>query len=490
MSSKHSPKSSQGSVSSEGDIFFEATTEIEVINEHENEERTFNDNNNNDNKNNNNIYLKNKNSDIWQQYHKNNGSSSRVIRHYPSSSLDSTTTAYMTPQGSTSNLLINTMRQSVQSIINQSHNNQSEIDLSTTASSPFITSPSSPFDTNKLTMDFNNYNIYNNNNNNIGNNGNGNNSNNNVKSININNPYNYSSSNSAAVTAKVREYESLIKRSSHSNLNPIIESEIKTVESSYSSKPKYNHTVQPSSGSNTYVGEPYDHIEIENNNDNNNDDDDTNNNLHEENLLNKEAVLKSKSSVKPNNSKKITGEGSSSNIDVEYINKDDSTKKNRNRPIKSSRHNRNNSSKEIIIEEEDYSVKNSKRISKLSFITTKGGDTTTSRSESTIEIGVIDSPISQKHLTTTNDFTTAFSPTTSFNQISRESIRTKNVIRLKIWENFLLMIGCCLILFLAILDINLIANQLPKILEEFKAGEEFSWLINSHSLTSVSLFFF
>ncbi|PKC71941.1 MFS general substrate transporter [Rhizophagus irregularis] len=49
------------------------------------------------------------------------------------------------------------------------------------------------------------------------------------------------------------------------------------------------------------------------------------------------------------------------------------------------------------------------------------------------------------------------------------------------------MIGCCLILFLAILDVNLVANQLPKILEEFKSGEEFSWLINSHSLTSTML---
>src|SRR3954451_4444541 len=119
-STKHSPQSSQGSISSEGDIFFEAITEIEVINDNEeNEERIFNNNNNNAN------ILKNKNSEIWQ-YHKNNSSSntSRIIRHYPSSSLDSITTAYMTPQSSTSNLL---MRQSVQSIINQRSNNQSEI---------------------------------------------------------------------------------------------------------------------------------------------------------------------------------------------------------------------------------------------------------------------------------------------------------------------------------------------------------------------------
>ncbi|CAI2171257.1 17852_t:CDS:2 [Funneliformis geosporum] len=348
FSKKHTPKSSQGSISSEGDIFFEAITE--VINEVE--ELTFNNDNN-------------------------DGGDSTF------STAQKTSSVYMTPQSSTSNLLINAMKQTV---------------------------------------------IYQN-------------------------------------------------------------TDIEKVGSSSSQK-KYNHTVEPSSGSNTYVADSYDHIELESNTNHSNhvkkDDDECRDEY--ENKFSRKDITQFKSSDS-SNKKKFTNDESSVNIDLNTEKR--AINNNVKNDFNKSYHNGDHSSKEIIIvEDDDNMIKNSKRNSKLSFIITRDdSDILTSKSESITEMDNVDSLISQKNISITKEIITEFSSIASFKEDFRESIkieRKSKIIQLKKKDKILWLIGSCLIFFIIILDINLVANQLPKIIQEFKAGENILWIITSYNLANVS----
>ncbi|CAG8769895.1 18545_t:CDS:2, partial [Racocetra persica] len=144
-----------------------------------------------------------------------------------------------------------------------------------------------------------------------------------------------------------------------------------------------------------------------------------------------------------------------------------------------------NLSRDIIMEETTDTVKeinkeeNYRRISKVSYVTR--GDTT-SKSDSTTEVGGTESPISLKRVSE-KDVLSPTSSKTSSKRISKES----TILYLNNRDKLLLLIGLSLAFFLVIFDITIIANQIPKIITDFKAGEDISWIITSYNVAGAVL---
>ncbi|CAG8433075.1 10704_t:CDS:2 [Diversispora eburnea] len=323
---------------------------------------------------------------------------------------------YMTPQGSTCNLLINAIKQAA--ITNNLDYNYRTDEMTTTSptTTPYATTPSTPFGPFRQTLDLSNVSD---------------------QYLNIPKPsVNRNSISAAAVTAKIREYESLIRKAS---LDPIITelqkyfkakefqkdeiTEVKnysdqivdsqkhddtttiefsttiespttidslttttTIESPETPK-KYNHTVELSSGSNTFVADSYDHIDVDSI-------------TTSANSANSPIELVDK---KNNFLKKATDDITVLDFKPEKwftsleSNTDDFIKKDRlslTLNIGSDQENSSTRTRDIVEEEGIRSTSRISRISKYSkFSYVTRGDTT-SKSDSTTEVDGVDSPIS------------------------------------------------------------------------------------------------
>ncbi|CAG8440798.1 9400_t:CDS:2 [Dentiscutata heterogama] len=438
FSAHHTPKSSQGS---EGDIFFEATPEVSTINGNMNQKNQSEDSN---------VDQFNVNKNEFRQ---------RDRVHDHSKSIDSVISpmqsVYMTPQDSTCNLLINAIKQAA--MTNHIDPRLRPDDTTTSpTTTPFFTTPSTPFGPGRQTMDFSNVNEFNF-------------TSNTSKSI-MNRQV-----SAAAVSAKIREFESLIKKTtSQTNLKPIMETSESPKYSptpKSSGSPRYHHTVEPSSGTNTYVADSYDHIEIE------------------KDTITSSGTPSGGSPIEqinvnnhfPGKSADDRWFTSSEITEDDRINKDNHI----SLTLNTNSYNKRDLSRDVIMEEttdngrEINREENYRRISKVSYVTR--GDTT-SKSDSTTEVGGIDSPISSKRVSEKDVFSPISSKTSS-KRISKES----TVLYLNIRDKFLLLTGLSLAFFLVIFDITMVANQIPKIITDFKAGEYIPWIITSYNIASVIL---
>ncbi|CAG8474362.1 major facilitator superfamily domain-containing protein [Gigaspora rosea] len=441
FSAHHTPKSSQGS---EGDIFFEATPEVGAINGNMNQKNQSEDSN-------------------ADQFNVNKNEFRQRDRvHDHSRSIDSVISpmqsVYMTPQDSTCNLLINAIKQAAMTNHIDPRLRPEDITTSPTTT-PFFTTPSTPFGPGRQTMDFSNVNEFNF-------------TSNTSKSI-MNRQV-----SAAAVAAKIREFESIIKKTSQVNLKPIMEtsespkySSTPKSNQSSSGSPRYRHAVEPSSGTNTYVADSYDHIEIE-----------------KDTITSSGTPIGGSPIEQVNVNNRFSGKStderwftSSEITEDDRINKDNHI----NLTLNTNSRNKRDLSRDVILEEttdtgrEINREENYRRISKVSYATR--GDTA-SKSDSTTEVGGIDSPISSKRVSEKDTFSPISSKTSS-KRISKESA----VLYLNSRDKFLLLTGLSLAFFLVIFDITMVANQIPKIITDFKSGEDISWIITSYNIASVIL---
>ncbi|CAG8487458.1 2873_t:CDS:2 [Acaulospora morrowiae] len=380
---------------------------------------------------------------------------------------------YMTPQDSTCNLLISAIKQATTTNHLETGYRTDELNTSPT-STPFFTTPSTPFGPFRQTMDLSNVPDYY------------------INMPNAIKPAAKQSVNAAAVSAKIREYESLIKKASLNNLNTIVEttevpkyneplrsqksesprtsiSESRNRNQAIESQkqnhakplPNYNHTIAPSSGSNTFVADSYDHIEVG-------------------------SVANSMTGSSMDQTDNLVKRMDDGTVLMTHEYKperwtDDFSRKEYPRSSASSINpsHKRSSSKDAIVEE---ATNASRRISRMPYMTR--GDIIP-KSDNAMEAGGIDSPISSRILVRD---AIVFSPTPS--KRSKESYIISDqegqlvMINPRLRNKILLLIGICLVFFLVSLDANLVANQIPKIVIEFNAGENISWIVISYSLSS------